>query len=101
MVAGLYVPVLSNDSSQMKRIFFGYPFGFIEQDFSDQDVSFSFFPRYERVHLFDRTIERVDFLNFVIDFLIIFGIIEVIVFVLEKLKSFLVNWNFWPYSSQN
>lgn len=100
-IATLYIPALANNVSQMKSVSFGQPLFFVSQDFSNHNESFSFFPRYEKVEIFGRPIERLNIFHFIVDFLIIFGVIEVIVFILEKCKEFFVNRKIWPYSNRN
>lgn len=84
--ATVYVPMLSVNSSQMKSVSFGYPLRFVSQDFSDYDASFSYFPRYQKAELFKRPIHGFNPFNFIFSWVIIFIILEVVIYVLEWLK---------------
>lgn len=86
VITSLYVWMPANNSAQMKELSFGYPFSFVSQDFSDFDKSFSFFPRYERIDLFKRPVERFDIFNFVLSLSVVFVILEAVIFFLEWAK---------------
>lgn len=85
-LATLYVPMLSNNASQMKSILFGYPFKFVTQDFSDYDASFSYFPRYQTVELFKRPIQDFDSFKFLLSWAAVFVTLEAVIYLLEWLK---------------
>ena len=81
---------------------FGYPYEFLSQDLSLMD-GFLFFPGHYKFSFdFEKyPLSGFSFSHFLADFLIILGIIEVIVFILEKCKEFFVNRKIWPYSGPN
>ena len=82
LAATLCVPMPARDSEQMKEIRFGYPLAFVSQNFIDYDT-FSFFPRYLKFEPFNRSVEKVYWLNLLVSFLSIFAIIELTIFILE------------------
>ena len=82
LAATLCVPAPARDSEQMKEIRFGYPLAFVSQNFIDYDT-FSFFPRYLKFEPFNRSVEKVYWLNLLVSFLSIFAIIELTIFILE------------------
>ncbi len=85
--------------SMLSQVSFGYPYAFLSRDFSSMD-DFLYFPRSYRFSFdFQKyPLSGFSFVHFIVDFLIIFGIIEGIVFILEKCKEFLVNRRMFPYS---
>jgi hypothetical protein len=78
---------------------FGYPYAFLSQDLSLID-GYLFFPAHHKLSFdFQKfPLSGFSIFHFIADFLIIFGIIEVIVFLLEKGKGFFVDRKIWPYS---
>lgn len=100
IVASLFIlstPVENKES--LAAVSFGYPMSFLSQDMSLAD-GFSFFPNYFKLS-FDfkkYPLSGFSFLAFITDFLIIFGSIEAIVFLLEKGKALLIDRKIWPYS---
>jgi hypothetical protein len=103
LVTTLFVLSASVDNQELfSRVSFGYPVSFLLQDFSLTD-EFLFFPHYFKFSFdFQKyPISGFSFPYFIADFLIIFGIIEVIVFVLEKCKGFFIDRKIWPYSNLN
>ena len=94
---GLSAPV--QNEKLLSQVSFGYPLTFLSQDLSSIE-GFLYFPGHYRFSFdFQKyPLSGFSFVHFVADFLIIFGIIEGIVFILEKCKEFLVNRRIWPYS---
>lgn len=88
----LYVPVRIDNSREMKKVGFGYPFEFVYQDFSPHLRGFQFYPRYERFK-FDKEFPIVyfSFLRFILSWLVFFVILKAIIRFLEFLKFKLSN----------
>lgn len=88
--------------SMLSQVSFGYPYAFLSRDFNSTD-GFLYFPSSYRFSFdFQKyPLSGFSFSHFLADFCIIFGIIEAIVFILEKCKEFFVNRKIWPYSNRN
>ena len=85
LIMTLCVYAVAQDSEQMKKVEFGYPFSFIAQDFTDYNT-FAFFPRYLKFEPFSRSIEKIYWSSLVASFLSFFVITELVVFVLESMS---------------
>ncbi|MFZ1720418.1 MAG: hypothetical protein WAU28_03645 [Candidatus Moraniibacteriota bacterium] len=100
VVATIIMPSASvENSNALLRTPFGYPMTFLFQDLHLKE-GFLFFPGHYKFSFdFQKyPLSGFSFVHFIADFLIIFGIIEAIVFILEKAKAFFANRNIWPYS---
>lgn len=77
------------NKEMLSRVSFGYPFPFLSQDFSSETQGLSFFPDYYYLSysLKDHTLVDFSFLRFSLSFCIVFLIIELIIFFLEKIKE--------------
>jgi hypothetical protein len=86
--------------SMLSQVSFGYPYAFLSRDFNSTD-GFLYFPSsYWFSFDFQKyPLSGFSVVYFIADFLIIFGIIEAIVFALEGVKAFFIDRNIWPYSS--
>lgn len=89
------LPVENKES--LYRVSFGSPLPFVFQDFSSMKEA-PFFPSYYKFSPREYPLSGFSIFHFIADFLIIFGIIEGIVFLLEKGKGFFVDRKIWPYS---
>lgn len=87
----------AENKESIYHVSFGCPLPFIFQDFSSMKEA-PFFPSYYNFSPRKYPLSGFSFFYFIADFLIIFGVIEVIVFFLEKGKGFLVDRKIWPYS---
>lgn len=98
--AGLFIlSAPMKDKESLAFTSFGYPLPFLYQDLSLIDGHIFFPGHYEFSFDFKKfPLSGFSFSYFIVDFLIIFGIIEVIVFLLEKGKGFFVDRRIWPYS---
>lgn len=82
----LSAPVM--DEASFSRVSFGYPFSFLSQDLSSIE-GLHFFPSYHRLSLSfkEHPVTGFSVSHFSADLLLIFGGIEAIIFILEKLKA--------------
>ena len=86
----------------LSRASFGYPYAFLSQDLSRMG-GFLYFPgHYEFSFDFNSyPLSGFSVFHFIADFLIIFGIIEVTVFVLEKCKEIFLRYRNKAVSEYN
>ena len=83
LFATLFVPMSAKNTTEMKKVQFGFPLNFVAQDFSSVG-GFQFFPRYFK---FDpkNKIENFSVVNSLASLLAIFLAVEALVYVLETL----------------
>lgn len=84
-LATLLVQTLVRDASETSRVTFGYPFGFLVQDFSDQFAKKPIYPWYQSfdIHTKVTILPTKALLSFVTIFL---GM-EILIFLLEGIKG--------------
>lgn len=89
VLATLFLYTEINNVSELKAAKMGYPFYFLQQDFSARYDGHPFFPTWERDDFREKVSPAVGFnvWGFVADFLIFFGIIRSGIYFLEKLEN--------------
>ena len=84
LIATLFVPREADNLAQMKPVKLGYPVTFINQDFSFDDASFSYFPNWHRFKPFMKEYPyKIVWPRFVVSLLITFLLVEGLIYILE------------------
>lgn len=90
LVATTYIPVTVKDANGLKNISFGYPIGFVTQDYSDYvgNINYPVSVKFSTNRLQTQANKnKVNQTLFLVNLLILFGLIEGIFYYSEKFYS--------------
>ena len=82
LISTVFIPRVANNSEEMKRVEFGYPFSFMSEDFSKYN-GFKFFPRFLKFELDNNFSQGMNYRKLIASFLVIFVLVEVLILILE------------------